>query len=308
MPRGMVLVLASVAMSAVLAAQQRRGDVEVIAAAQARLSDSFRDSTLSPFTAVASRYFTANDGASLVPDGGSYAFRDGSAPDGVVGLRFDGRELLVEALPGAPALVVRAKQGEGGVAPAGRPLGGPASLGDDQVLVVGRFFLETGARPGTGRAIVYDPDAAARRSFTGLHWFAPDPAMKVRAVYAPVERPGRVVVTTSRGLEKEFYRVGVFSFTIGGAALRLTALAPSQAPSPGEELFVAFRDRTTGGESYQVGRYLNVPFAGAATDYVLDFNLATNPYCAYSTHYNCVIPPRENTLSVAITAGEKRYH
>jgi uncharacterized protein len=308
MRRGLIPILAAAVVSTALAAQEGRSDSAAIAAAQARVSDSFRDSTLSPFTAVASRYFTANDGARLVPAGDSYAFGDDSASGGVVALRFDGRQLVVEALPGAPSLVVRAKQGEGGVAPTGRPLDRPASLGDDQVLSVGRFFLESGARPGTGRAIVYDPDATARRTFTGLHWFPPDPAMKVRAVYAAVEKPGRVVVTTSRGLEKEFYRVGVFSFAIGGAALRLTALAPSEAPGQGDELFIAFRDRTTGAESYQVGRYLNVPFAGAKTDYVLDFNLATNPYCAYSTHYNCVIPPRENTLNVAITAGEKRYH
>jgi uncharacterized protein (DUF1684 family) len=85
------------------------------------------------------------------------------------------------------------------------------------------------------------------------------------------------------------------------------ALATSPTPKPGEQLFIPFRDLTTGHESYAVGRYLNVPFKGQDAEYVLDFNLATNPYCAYSPHYNCVIPPRENTLRVAIRAGEMSY-
>ncbi len=39
----------------------------------------------------------------------------------------------------------------------------------------------------------------------------------------------------------------------------------------------------------------------------VDFNLAYNPYCAYSPVYSCPIPPRENTVPVAITAGERAY-
>jgi uncharacterized protein (DUF1684 family) len=40
----------------------------------------------------------------------------------------------------------------------------------------------------------------------------------------------------------------------------------------------------------------------------LDFNRAYNPYCAYNENYSCPIPPRENRLPIAITAGEKVYH
>jgi uncharacterized protein (DUF1684 family) len=46
---------------------------------------------------------------------------------------------------------------------------------------------------------------------------------------------------------------------------------------------------------------------GADAAYVLDFNLATNPLCNYSPHYNCPIPLRENMLPVAIRAGEMTY-
>jgi uncharacterized protein len=39
----------------------------------------------------------------------------------------------------------------------------------------------------------------------------------------------------------------------------------------------------------------------------IDFNKAYNPYCAYSNGFNCPIPPKENYLPVAITAGEKTF-
>ena len=69
-----------------------------------------------------------------------------------------------------------------------------------------------------------------------------------------------------------------------------------------DALEVYFTDATSGRESYRM-RYLGV----AASDggYVLDFNRAYNPACAYSPHYNCPIPPPENHLAVAIRAGEK---
>ncbi|MEK7329322.1 MAG: DUF1684 domain-containing protein, partial [Candidatus Eisenbacteria bacterium] len=59
--------------------------------------------------------------------------------------------------------------------------------------------------------------------------------------------------------------------------------------------------------TYPVGRYLD-PVALGDGRYLLDFNLAYNPACAYSEHYNCPIPPRKNRLSVAVRAGEKDSH
>ncbi len=61
-------------------------------------------------------------------------------------------------------------------------------------------------------------------------------------------------------------------------------------------------------ETYGGGRYIDIRTAEGPDVSVLDFNVAYNPNCAYgSDKYNCPIPPRENTLEVAVTAGEKRY-
>ena len=75
-----------------------------------------------------------------------------------------------------------------------------------------------------------------------------------------------------------------------------------------EYLFVPFGDATSGFESYGGGRYIEFYISDIKNNKVIiDFNKAYNPYCAYTTGYNCPIPPTENMLTVAITAGEKNY-
>ena len=66
---------------------------------------------------------------------------------------------------------------------------------------------------------------------------------------------------------------------------------------------VFFRDRTSGDETYALGRYLDLEDAEDGR-YVVDFNRAYNPACAFSPHYNCPLPPEENDLPAAIAAGE----
>jgi len=86
--------------------------------------------------------------------------------------------------------------------------------------------------------------------------------------------------------------------------LQLTALHLLE-PGTGESaVSVYFRDATTGHESYAVGRYVDAESLGGDR-YVVDFNRAYNPTCAFSSLYNCPIPPRENVLPVAIPAGER---
>jgi len=73
-------------------------------------------------------------------------------------------------------------------------------------------------------------------------------------------------------------------------------------------LFIPFTDNTSGNESYGGGRYLDYKISDIKNNkLLLDFNKAYNPYCAYTTGYNCPIPPAENDLKVAIKAGEKAF-
>src|SRR5207245_8899857 len=87
-----------------------------------------------------------------------------------------------------------------------------------------------------------------------------------------------------------------------GAGEHVELLAYEQ----GEELFIPFRDGTSGQETYGAGRYVEAEPLGGGS-FALDFNRAYNPYCAYNEHWRCPLPPRENWLHVPIRAGELSF-
>jgi uncharacterized protein (DUF1684 family) len=151
--------------------------------------------------------------------------------------------------------------------------------------------------------------AARRRGFPGLSYYPPDPAYRVRAEVVPFERPDVLQLGTSTGEIRPQARYAELRFRLGDRELRLAGFTdPGEAHT--HELFVPFRDATSGRETYGAGRYLEVELehhVGGEHTAILDFNLAYNPYCAYSPYYSCPIPPAENTLPVAVTAGERDY-
>ena len=143
--------------------------------------------------------------------------------------------------------------------------------------------------------------------------------------FYPVDKNYRVVATltkvndnkwinfpTSGKLTKVFKVYGILSFAINGKPLRLNVYqSQDQFLNEGDKnyLFLPFTDFTTGAETYEGGRYLDLSTKDIQNNtLVLDFNKAYNPYCAYvSGKYNCPIPPGANALPIAIRAGEKAY-
>jgi uncharacterized protein (DUF1684 family) len=277
-----------------------------ILAAHKAADDEYANALLSPFTAVAVQYFQLGETIRLAVGPNGPAFGPSAAGPDAADLTLGDGGFFVAPVSGTPLVAGTGGKGDVTGLP-GRPVTLRTRLASRQVLHVGRYFVETVSAPGNGNARVFDPESPARKAFTGLKWYAPNLALQVQASYVANATPTPVTIATSRGLQRQYFRVGTFEFAVGGKALRLTALATGPAPKPGDELFVAFRDATTGQETYDVGRYLFVPFAGADAAYVLDFNLATNPLCNYSPHYNCPIPLRENALPVPIRAGEMTY-
>lgn len=143
--------------------------------------------------------------------------------------------------------------------------------------------------------------ADQRRRFTGLPYFAPDPAFHVEATLERGATTEYEDVQTSIGQVQHLPRAGTLRFTLEGRTLALAAY------DQGDELFVPFRDATSGAETYGAGRYVEAhPLGGGR--YELDFNDAYNPYCAYNDDWSCPLPPRENWLDVAIRAGERSFH
>jgi uncharacterized protein len=152
------------------------------------------------------------------------------------------------------------------------------------------------------------PHAERHTGFAGLSYYPPDPAYRVQAEVVPFANPEVVRIATSTGELRPQQRYAELRFQLGGQDLKLTAFADPGVQHT-HELFVPFRDATSGNETYGAGRYLEVevdhgPDGETAT---IDFNLAYNPYCAYSEFYSCPLPPQENTLPVPIPAGERSY-
>ena len=157
------------------------------------------------------------------------------------------------------------------------------------------------------------PHEQRHHGFAGLDYYPPDPSFRIRAQVLPFEQPATIEMTTSTGDLRPQLRAAELRFQLGSQQLRLTGFSdPGDAPhgSLPHELFVPFRDATSTHDTYGAGRYIEVTVeherdGGYSAE--LDFNLAYNPYCAYSEYYSCPIPPAENTLPIAITAGERNY-
>ena len=158
--------------------------------------------------------------------------------------------------------------------------------------------------------------AQEQRQFQGLRYFPPDPAYLVQAEVVRFPSPQIVELGTTTGRITQHYRYGEVRFILNGQPCRLTAYKAvpdphhaAHAAHADHELFLPFRDATTGQESYGAGRYLEVEEDNAGPGrVVLDFNLAYSPWCSYSDQYSCVLPPAENRLSVPVRAGERSYH
>lgn len=117
----------------------------------------------------------------------------------------------------------------------------------------------------------------------------------------------------SSGPIKKNYRVyGIIHFTINDTAVALNLYQSQDLMTTKQykdHLFIPFTDATSGEETYESGRYIDLEIKDIGNDKVtIDFNKAYNPYCAYvSGKFNCPIPPAENRLTVAISAGEKAF-
>ena len=145
-----------------------------------------------------------------------------------------------------------------------------------------------------------------RDAFDGLAYFEPDPAYRVEAAVTRHDDPDPVELETTDGRVVRYLHVVTLAFDLDGDAFDLQAYR--QAGDDPGALFVPFRDKTTGQESYGKGRYMEIEHDGELSDgatVTLDFNLAYAPFCAYSDTFSCPLPPEANWLSVAVEAGER---
>jgi uncharacterized protein len=147
-----------------------------------------------------------------------------------------------------------------------------------------------------------------KKDIRHLHYFAPSEKHSLMADFAEFEKKDTVSIPTSSGKQKLFIRYGLLNFTLEGRTHTLTAYLSTRIGPGSDHFFIPFYDETNGVETYGGGRFIDIDHSLLKEGKLpLDFNYAYNPWCAYSSGFNCPIPPEENRLQVSIHAGEKAY-
>jgi uncharacterized protein (DUF1684 family) len=140
-----------------------------------------------------------------------------------------------------------------------------------------------------------------KHTFQGLKYYPENPALRLEVSVELFPKQETVFIQTTGGVAQPYHRYGRFKFEAEGQKAELT-LYSSQ-----EGYFLPFVDVLAGKETYPAGRYIEVEPTRNGK-FLVDFNLAYNPYCAYNDTWSCPLTPAENRLKVAIRAGEKMFH
>ncbi|MBS0193233.1 MAG: DUF1684 domain-containing protein [Proteobacteria bacterium] len=148
---------------------------------------------------------------------------------------------------------------------------------------------------------VKDANAPTRTGFTHIDYFDADPSWRINATFEPHPKGRTIEIASVINTIEPMANPGVVVFQKNGKTYRLEAVDEGDG-----QLFLIFADRTNGKLTYGAGRFLYAdPPKNGIT--VVDFNQAYNPPCVFTHYATCPLPPPENRLDLAITAGEKIY-
>jgi uncharacterized protein len=143
--------------------------------------------------------------------------------------------------------------------------------------------------------------AEQRRDFHGLNYFPENDELRLELQAELLPKPERIEMQTSTGDVQIYFRHSRVKFQVRDEQAQLTIYQGDNG------YFLPFVDSLAGQETYPAGRYLEPePLPGGR--FLIDFNLAYNPYCAYNERWSCPLTPFENRLKVPIRAGEKLFH
>lgn len=142
--------------------------------------------------------------------------------------------------------------------------------------------------------------------FEGHDFFPIDLAYRVNAKLTVTEGTPffAMKTTTARVATERVY--GYVTFTLGGKDFRPPVYQSRdlmQSPEYANYLFFPFADETNGEQTYAGGRYIDLRIPKEGDNLIIDFNMAYNPYCAYSARFSCPIVPAENQIDIEIPSG-----
>ncbi len=144
-----------------------------------------------------------------------------------------------------------------------------------------------------------------RDRFKGLNYYPIDSSMIFTAELQEHEKKEIITIGDNKGQDQKYLRWGAFQFEINGDMVTLQAYKREKSE---ESLWLPFKDQTNGKETYGAGRYIDLSGINEMEGkWIVDFNQAYNPFCAYSENYVCPFIPPENWLNIEIKAGEKDF-
>lgn len=146
-----------------------------------------------------------------------------------------------------------------------------------------------------------DLETAAVTQFEDIERYPVDLDWRLEAKFVPYVPIREIPITNVLGQTTPNPSPGYLEFEKEGRTFKIDAL------DEGDQLYLIIADNTSGGETYGGGRYMYVKKPTSGDKVILDFNKAYNPPCVFTPHATCPLPPRQNILDLAITAGEKTF-
>lgn len=145
-------------------------------------------------------------------------------------------------------------------------------------------------------------------TFAPLNYYPVDPDFVFKSRLFAFEQKDTIIIFGTKGEERKVVKYGYVLWERSGGEQRITVY--KGVSRTGKEYYsIWFTDRTTGKETYHVGRYIDFELhPDPEYVYTVDFNGAYNPYCAYSPQFSCAIPSKEDHIDAAIEAGERNFH
>ena len=144
--------------------------------------------------------------------------------------------------------------------------------------------------------------------FSPLKYYEPDPTFLFKSKLYRFDPQDTVEILGTKGEIRQVIKEGYTKLYFEETEYRVNVYK-GFGPNSVAYHSIWFTDKTTGEETYGVGRYLDFEM-NEDPDFVydIDFNFAYNPYCSYSAKYSCPIPREEDFLDFLIEAGEKNFH
>ena len=145
--------------------------------------------------------------------------------------------------------------------------------------------------------------AQLKTVFSGLEYYPPDWSYRFEGPVIRYSNPQKFQIITTSGTWRDAIKFGFIRFALAGKEFKLEVYRLLDLREK-DLLFIPFVDANVGKETYPAGRYIDLVEKPDGR-YVIDFNSAYNPSCAYGGDFPCPVTPKENHVSVAIPAGEK---